>query len=153
MSDSTLLTVLRHLDVHGHEVALLDGPRDRLELGELAPQPLLPRVDLVVGDLDGGPGDLHALVVVLGELETRADLDGRREDEGLARLQLLDVDVGVADGSQILLADRRPEVARGRWSSRTLRARRRGPTCASMIGFGAFPLRNPGILISFAIAR
>ena len=55
---------------------------------------------------------MDALVVGLGQLEARTDLDGRGEDEGLARLQLFDVDLRVADRSQVLVRDRSTEI---RW--------------------------------------
>src|SRR5262249_25404938 len=53
-----------------------------------------------------------ALVVGLAELQTRPDLHRRREDEGLARLELLHVDFGIADRREVLVRDRGPEI---RW--------------------------------------
>ena len=54
--------------------------------------------------------DLHALVVGLRELQPRTDLHRGGEDERLARLQLLDVDLGVADRREVLVGDRLAEV-------------------------------------------
>ena len=55
---------------------------------------------------------MHALVVVLGELEARADLDGRGEDERLAGLELFEL-LSEEDRLQLSESIRRREVAAG----------------------------------------
>jgi hypothetical protein len=108
------LSALGDGQVDRHEVVLLGGTTDRLELGEPLPEPLDPLVDVRVGDLDRRLGHVDTRVVGLLEREPRADLDGRREDERLARLELLDLDVRVGDRCQVLVAHRPAEVGRDR---------------------------------------
>ena len=74
----------------------LHGPLGGLQLGEPLAEPVHPVVDLLVGDLDGGPHDLHALVVGLGELEARTHLDHRGEHQRPVVVErLVQVDLGV----------------------------------------------------------
>ena len=137
---------------HGEQVGLLRGPLDRLELGELPLQALDPGVDVGLGGLGRRLHDLHALVLLLRELQTRPHLDRGREDERLAGLELLDVDLGIADRRKVLVATASRKYVGTLWCTNSSSTTSR-PTWASMIGFGALPGRNPGILISRAIDR
>ena len=80
---------------------------------------------------------------VVAELDLRADLDGRLEDERLALLRLDDLDVGVGQRHDVLLDDGLAvrvldEVLDGLVEDAP------GPRTRSRIGRGALPGRKPG---------
>lgn len=92
------------LEVQGDDVTVLGGALDRGGGGEALAQLLHGLVDVLVGDLDGVDLDLDAGVV--RDLEGRADVDLGGEGQQLVVLQLLDVDLGLAQGVQLGLVDR-----------------------------------------------
>jgi hypothetical protein len=97
-------------DVDRHEVTLLRGALDRLELGELPAEAFDPGVDLFIRDLRRRPLHLDALVVRIGQLQAGPDVDRRGEDEGLAGLELFDVDLGLTDRGQVFVGHRCAEI-------------------------------------------
>ena len=98
------------LQVDRDEVAVDDRALRGFQLGEPLLEPGHPVVDLGLGDLGGGLLDLQPGVVGLGELQPGTDLDHRRELQRRIVGELVQVDVGVGDGRQVVLGDRLPVV-------------------------------------------
>ena len=93
-------------------VALLGGPGHHLELGVPLPEAVDELVDLELSRLDGGLVHPDATVLLGLQGEPGANLHRGGEPQRLALLQLADVDVGVGDRSQVVVAERPQVVGR-----------------------------------------
>ncbi len=98
-----LLPVAGGGQVQGHEVVVAGRPVDAGQAGEPLAQPVDLGVDLGVGDLRVVHGDSHAVVVGDGDLGPDVDLGAERQL--LVVCQLGDLDLGPAQGQQLVLAD------------------------------------------------
>ena len=88
-----------------------DGAVGRLKLGEALAETIDQLVDLLVGHLGRGLLDLRSPCSRLRcQLQARPHLDRGGEDQRLVVLDLLELDLGVADRREVLLADGVAEV-------------------------------------------
>ena len=137
------LAVARPVEPDDRVVAVLGAAiLDRRQRRVLVAQLLDDLVDLgVVDRLDLGP---EVEVAVVAELDLGADLDGRREDDRLALLGLVDLDLGVGQRQDVLLDERLAVGVAGRGAPSPSRGPRPAPRCRSSTRRGALPGRKPG---------
>ena len=100
-----LLAVDLGLEVDGDEVAVLDGAVDAGEGAEALAQLGHPGLDVLVADGHRVDGDLESVVGGEGELGTDVHLDGEDELLAVGERQLGHLDLGLAEGLEVLLLD------------------------------------------------